>query len=118
MQTEAEILLWFYLRNRKLKGLKFRRQHSLGNYVVDFFCPERNLVIELDGSVHNNKKQKEYDNIRQEILTSWGYKIIRFKNREVMFNIKEVLKKIEITPYPDPLFSADKSKSQGLQKES
>jgi len=65
--TEAEERLWVELRNKKLKGLKFRRQHPIDKWIVDFYCHEKKLVIELDGSVHNEKEIAEYDTTEKKI---------------------------------------------------
>ena len=69
-QTETEEILWSYLRNRKILRLKFRRQHYIQSYIVDFYCAEKMLSIELDGGIHLNKEQKEYDKDRTEFLNS------------------------------------------------
>lgn len=95
-QTEAENILWEYIRNRKINGFKFRRQHPIGtSYIVDFFCPDKNLIIEVDGSIHNVENVKENDKRREEFLIKWGYKLIRFKNEDVLYNIKMVLDSIK-----------------------
>lgn len=86
--TPAERKLWAYIRNDKL-GVKFRRQHAMGNYIVDFCAPRRKLIIELDGSQH--LEQAEYDAERTAFLESKGYKVIRFWNNDVMNNIDSVL---------------------------
>jgi len=102
-QTPAEIILWSYLRNRKLNGYKFLRQHPIPylgynnkpNYFIpDFYCFEKKLIIELDGIIHDF--QKEYDQNREEILMDLGLKVIRFKNEELE-NIQKVLEKIRIS---------------------
>ena len=92
--TEAEKLLWEELRNRKLNGLKFRRQHPLDKFIVDFYCNEKKLVVELDGGVHNEKINKEYDEARTAMLAGLNVIVLRFKNEEVTKDLKEVLKKI------------------------
>ena len=92
--TEAEKLLWAELRNRKLNGLKFRRQHPLDKFIVDFYCNERRLVVELDGGVHYEKINKEYDEARTGMLAGLNIIVLRFKNEDVTKNLKEVLKKI------------------------
>jgi len=92
--TPAEKLLWAALRNRKLNGLKFRRQHPLDKFVVDFYCNEKKLVVELDGGIHDEKLNKEYDEARTAMLGGLNIKVLRFKNEEVMNSIKDVLKKI------------------------
>ncbi len=92
--TKAEIILWKYLKSSQLEGRKFRRQQSIGNYIVDFYCPKERLVIELDGEVHFNKDAIEYDKLRTEYLESKFIKVIRFENKEVIYNIEKVLKTI------------------------
>lgn len=93
-QTVAEELLWSQLRSRRFCGLKFRRQHRIGRSVVDFCCRELNLVIELEGGVHDIPEQKAEDMVRFEELQSQGFKILRIKNEEVVENIGLVLKKV------------------------
>ena len=96
--TDAEKLLWAELRNRRLKGLKFRRQHPLDKFIVDFYCNEKKLVVELDGAVHDEKNNKDYDEARTAMLAGLNVFVLRFRNEEVINNMKEVLKKIsEIT---------------------
>ncbi len=95
--TKAEKLLWAELRNRKLNGLKFRRQHPLDKFIVDFYCNEKKLVVELDGAVHNEKINKEYDEARTALLAGLNIIVLRFKNEDVTNNLKEVLKKISDT---------------------
>jgi very-short-patch-repair endonuclease len=99
--TEAEQLLWQRLRKNQL-FVKFRRQHAIERFIVDFYCHEFSLIIEIDGDIH--QYQKEEDNLRQEFLEASGFKVIRFSNDEVMKNIDEVIEKIkrELTP-PLPL---------------
>ena len=79
--TTAEALLWEALRDRRLDGLKFRRQHPVRPFVLDFFCPACKLAIELDGDIHDD--QREQDEARTEYLVSLGYRVIRFNNEEV-----------------------------------
>jgi very-short-patch-repair endonuclease len=76
--TVTERRLWSHLRGHKLDGWKFRRQHPIGDYVVDFVCLAAHLVIELDGSSHDNEAQFDYDEGRQAWLESQGYKVLRF----------------------------------------
>jgi len=95
--TPAERLLWDHLRNRKLNGLKFRRQHPIDKFVVDFYCHEKKLVIELDGDVHDIKVNKEYDEARTAMLAGLDIYVLRFKNEEVIDKIEIVLKKITET---------------------
>ena len=82
-QTSAEEALWACLRNRRLIGAKFRRQHPLGRYIADFYCHEATLVVELQGGIHNQKDQREYDAIREEVIEQLGIKILSFANEEV-----------------------------------
>ena len=93
--TTAEKILWERLRNKKCCNLKFRRQHPIGDFIVDFFCYDAMLAIELDGEVHNDDYQKERDYERTKILRELGIDIIRFKNHEVMGNIGDVIRSIE-----------------------
>ena len=87
--TPQELKLWFYLKSKKL-GVKFRRQHGIGPYIADFYCKEKNLVIELDGSTHKN--EKEYDKGRNDYMETLGLKVLRFWNGEIDKNIEEILK--------------------------
>ena len=90
-QTDAEDLLWKHLRGKQAAGLKFRRQHPIANYIVDFICLEKSVIIEVDGSQHaENKKDKE----RDAWLKSECFKVLRFWNNEVLINIKDVLEVI------------------------
>ena len=93
--TPAEIVLWKKLRNGRFLSLKFTRQHSIGNYIVDFYCAHPRIVIEVDGGVHNEKEQREKDIHRDENLRDMNYIVLRFSNEEVINNTKEVLRKIE-----------------------
>lgn len=92
--TQAEKMLWYELKNSQLDGRKFRRQHSVGNYILDFYCPDERLAIELDGEHHNNDSQKKYDGKRTEYLESIFIKEIRFKNTDVLFGRDNVIKEI------------------------
>lgn len=97
-QTEAERRLWFHLRSRRFQGWKFRRQHVLQGYIVDFVCLERKLVIELDGGQHAN--QEAYDNHRTRALETEGFQVIRFWNNDVLKNLESVLDAILNAPHP------------------
>ncbi len=107
-QTKQEETLWQEIRNRKL-GVKFRRQYSVGGYVLDFYCPEVKLAIELDGSQHFEKENKMYDAERTDYLNILGCNVLRFKNTEVDDNLKEVL--VKINEFLSPLL--DKERGQG-----
>jgi very-short-patch-repair endonuclease len=82
------------LRNRKLNNLKFRRQYAFWRYITDFYCFEKNLVIELDWWVHSLKEQKEYDKIRDEVIQKYKVNILRLKNEEIYNNIELAISKI------------------------
>lgn len=92
--TEAEEILWKHLRNNKLNGLKFRRQHPLDIFIADFYCHQKKLIIELDGGIHDTIEQKEYDDGRTFELEEKGFKILRFRNKEVINDLGNVLKRI------------------------
>lgn len=81
---DAESLLWNLLRNRKLGGFKFRRQHPIKSYILDFYCIERNVAIELDGGQHNCPEELIYDLKRTEYLNATGISVIRFWNHEIL----------------------------------
>ena len=102
-QTKAERLIWELIRGRKFMGLKFRRQHVIEGFVLDFYCRELKLGIEIDGGIH--LKRKEYDRLRQEIVESEGINIIRIKNQEIANNKRSILNKIKevIANQPLPL---------------
>ena len=87
-QTKAESLLWQVLRGRRLCGLKFRRQHPIDPFIVDFACMERHLVIELDGEYHDYVD--ENDQSRQAMLERKGWKVARFQNEEVLTDVESV----------------------------
>ncbi len=89
--TPAEINLWIFLKNKQLSGRKFRRQHSIDNFILDFYCPAEKLAIELDGGYHNTQEQSAKDKERDLILKSYGIKVLRFRNELVFRNIDGVL---------------------------
>jgi very-short-patch-repair endonuclease len=91
--TEAEALLWERLRGNKL-GAKFRQQHVLDRFVADFFCFRANLIVEVDGPVH--KERKDLDEARDELLRRLGYTILRFSNEEVLRNVTAVIAQISV----------------------
>ncbi|CUS03073.2 conserved protein of unknown function [Candidatus Promineifilum breve] len=92
LHTPAETKLWRLLRNHNLDGYKFRRQHPIGHYIVDFYCHETKLVVELDGRSHD--EQMEYDAERTAWLESQGYRVIRFANERVMQDVVMVAEAI------------------------
>jgi len=93
--TQAEAFLWGYLKSNQLEGRKFRRQSSVKNYIVDFYCPEEKLVIELDGDFHFDESVMKEDEMRSKILEKEGLKVIRFENQEVLLNLENVLQEIK-----------------------
>lgn len=90
--TEAENILWQHLRRHQMNGLGFRRQHSIGQFVVDFYCAKAQLVVEVDGPIH--QYQSGEDVVRQEYLESCNLKVLRFSNDAILNNIDEVIKQI------------------------
>jgi len=93
--TEAEALLWDVLKGKQLEGYKFRRQHIIGSYITDFLCLKSNLIIEVDGLIHQLPENKSDDNVRTKWLEQEGYSVIRFTNEEVLTNLDGVLKSIK-----------------------
>lgn len=93
--TQAEKYLWQELKNSQIFNKKFRRQHSVDNYILDFYCPEIRLAIELDGEHHYEEEQKEYDKKRTEYLNEVGIKVIRFRNTDVIFGRDDIVKEIK-----------------------
>ena len=93
-QTDAESLLWSRLRGRRLAGIKFRRQHAIHGYTLDFYCAEARLGVELDGGQHVEEEERRYDQRRSEELLCQGVRVIRFFNNEVLTSTDEVLQVI------------------------
>ncbi len=92
--TPAEKALWQQLRGQQL-GVKFLRQYIIGNYIVDFFCPSKQLIIEVDGKYHYAEDNQDFDNIRDTYLSLQGYKVLRFINEQVLCNIDQVIATIQ-----------------------
>ena len=90
MMTDAERYLWNYIKNEQI-GVRFRRQHIIGDYIVDFICLKQKLIIEVDGGYHNNPTQQQKDRIRQNWLESMGYKVLRFNNNDILHQIESVI---------------------------
>lgn len=105
--TDAEKVLWELLRGKKLEGYKFRRQHIIDDFIVDFLCLEKRLVVEVDGDYHFTPEQKEADELRTEVLKTYGFKVIRFSNKEVLGNTEEVLDQIALELAHTPTFSKE-----------
>ena len=105
-QTDAEHIMWQALRNRKLNNWKFRRQHPISEgFILDFYCAETKVAVELDGTQHLLKDQKEYDKDRIEFLKDYGIRIIRILNDEVLNSKENVLQKIITFTTSPPLGS-------------
>lgn len=96
-QTDAELKFWLAVRDRRLAGLKFRRQYQLEGFIVDFACIEKRLIVELDGGQHC---ENENDVVRDTILEGKGFKVLRFWNNEVLNNMDGVLSSILLTLNP------------------
>jgi 5-methyltetrahydrofolate--homocysteine methyltransferase len=92
--TDAERELWYHLSGKAFENHKFRRQHVLGDYIVDFVCLKQRLIIEIDGSIHNAVEQKEKDEQRTEWLNNKGFKVVRFSNNEILSGINKVLERL------------------------
>ena len=92
--TDAEKVLWEHLRAKQL-SVKFNRQHIIGDYIVDFVCIEKKIVIEVDGGYHSEYEQIDKDENRTQRLNDWGFSVIRFKNEEILGDISDVLNKIK-----------------------
>jgi very-short-patch-repair endonuclease len=93
-ETLAEKILWECIRNRKINGRKFRRQHAMADYVLDFYCHECRLAIELDGNIHDEKMNRLYDSARTAYLAEIGITVLRFRNEEVINGTDTVVNKI------------------------
>jgi very-short-patch-repair endonuclease len=92
--TPTEAILWEILRNRKFKGLKFRRQMNIGPYIVDFLCKEYKVALEIDGGIHDEEDQKEHDLSRTIFLNELDYQILRIKNEDIYNNLQFTLEDI------------------------
>ena len=110
--TKAEKILWERLRRRQIKGKRFLRQFSVGKYVIDFYCQELKLVIEVDGEVHYSNEQMEYDRFRQTEIENFRIRFLRFDNNEIFTSIDTVIMKIvdmiEATPLNPPFCKGGK----------
>jgi len=92
--TDAERKLWSILRNRQMNGLKFFRQYSVGSYVLDFYCPEKRLALEIDGGQHGDVDSQQHDAQRDSYLKELGIRVVRFWNNDVLRNAEGVAQKI------------------------
>lgn len=102
--TPQERKLWNILKNKQFHNLTFRRQHPIGNYIVDFICRSQKLIIEIDGGQHNTDSNIKYDKQRTEFLKTLGFNVIRFWNNDIDKNIDGVIQQIEmhISPHLNP----------------
>ncbi len=114
-QTDAEGLLWYYLQNKQLNGHKFRKQQPIGNYIVDFICLEKKLVVELDGGQHGEDEAVKYDQKRTEFLNQSGFEVLRFWNDEIFKNVESVLDSVlfHLDRDPSPKSQATSTLPQG-----
>ncbi len=94
-QTFTEKIVWTYLRRKQMLNYKFRRQYSVDYYVIDFYCPRLKLAVEIDGDVHNQLDQKEYDVKREDHLRKFNITFIRLTNEELLGNPNKAFKRIE-----------------------
>ncbi|MEK9158884.1 MAG: endonuclease domain-containing protein [Patescibacteria group bacterium] len=117
--TGTEKILWYKIRNSQL-GHKFRRQHGIGDYIADFYCPEKKLVIELDGEIHGDKLRMNHDLIRDDFLQQGGLKAIRYTNEQILKNLDAVLQDIinrcQQSTSPSPPFQGGENKIPPLGK--
>jgi very-short-patch-repair endonuclease len=93
--TEAERVLWNELKNRKMNGMKFRRQHPIHYYIADFYCHEKKLIIEVDGGIHKDKAIREHDENRSAEFERLGIKVIRITNEQVLTSLGDVIEVIK-----------------------
>ena len=93
--TLAEKILWYCLKGRQILGFKFRRQHGIGNYILDFYCPELKLAIEADGATHDEPGAKRHDQQRQRQIEAEGIVFLRFGDEEIIGNPDDVIRRIE-----------------------
>ena len=101
--TDSEKILWEQLKGSKLAGRKFRRQHSIGLFVLDFYCPSERLAIEVDGGIHDTPDVKIHDEERQKAIETLDIRVLRFQNADVLQNVSKVLVRFNnISPPPTP----------------
>ena len=92
-QTKAELVLWQKIKSKKLE-VKFRRQYSIENFIVDFYCHDLKLIIELDGYIHSEEEKIRKDKVRQQFLESLGYKVLRYRNEQIKYELDNVLQNL------------------------
>ena len=101
--TRAEERVWRIVRDRKVEGLKFRRQAVIAGFIADFYCAELKLILELDGSFHENQEVRDYDSARDEVLRNLGYRVIRIGNDEATLAAIERIVAVHAGKIPHPL---------------
>lgn len=101
--TPAEKIIWGFLRNRQMKGYKFRRQYPIERFILDFYCPKLKLAIEIDGGYHQECEQQKLDSFRERLIRDYDIRIIRFTNEQISGNIDVVLDIIQSSCIPPPL---------------
>ena len=116
-QTKAEKKLWGHLRNRQVENLKFRRQHPVKEFIVDFFCEEYGIVIELDGEYHRHPNQQEKDNLRVVLMENLGYRVLRIENKLVFEELETVLKTISKTKKKQKNYAEERKANLKTRKE-
>ncbi len=109
--------MWQALRKRLLLGKKFRRQHPIAGFILDFYCHELRLGIEIDGSAHKYTDTKQYDELREKIINKYNIRILRIPNQEVENNLQNVLEKLKIfiTSSPRPARAAQPGEGPGVR---
>lgn len=116
---QTEVILWSRLQGKQLNGFRFRRQHGIGRYVADFYCPAVKLVIEIDGDSHFTDQAEKYDEQRNEYMRMLGLKVIRFTNQDIRKNLSTVLETILMacqTSTPPSRSARPPSPSQGEER--
>ncbi len=109
-QTEAEKILWHKIRKKQINNLSFYRQKIIGNYIVDFYCPNIKLVIEIDGDLHYTDDSKKYDKVRERYLKNLGLRIYRVNNIDIYKNLEGVLDGLYLEVFkstPNPSFTKE-----------
>ena len=95
-QTDTEKLLWHFLRGRRFCGFKLRRQYPVGGYILDFYCHDAGLAVELDGGGHNEEEQRRYDEERTKVIQAANIRIVRFWNNDLFNSLEEVLEELHV----------------------
>ena len=108
-QTNTEKILWHYLRGRRFKGLKFKRQEVISPYIVDFICYEAMIIVELDGGQHNTPEKIKYDRARTRFLEKLGFRVLRYWDNEIFNKLDNVLEDIieKASTSPSPLLKGE-----------